>query len=224
MAGNGGNIVGNGLQHRGCYRCYRTVTGSGNAGRPVNTGCYRHYRCYREKRSFPTGIVPKKLKRGMAMLESLKKLFNRGGPPPLPDSVKILGAIVPFAEGRPRKVDGEVLEATRDKRGLTNTKREYAPMPLEKGSRPKGEVKVDITGLVWCQNRLVELLAAGWTESELFKKSWPLGLAWMRLWANPTVTVSLAPSGEVVFDIVGHDGTVRQVARPSCQDVGGLAI
>jgi len=68
-------------------------------------------------------------------------------------------------------------------------------------------------GLTWCNIHLEELLAAGWTEAELFKRGWPLGLAWGMLWDDPAVTVTL-DQGYVVFIIARNERTVRQVARP----------
>lgn len=73
-------------------------------------------------------------------------------------------------------------------------------------------IQENVPGLVWCQDHLGELLAAGWTEAQLFKKSWPLGLAWLRVWDKATAIME--PGGLVVFTIQGHGRTVRQVARP----------
>ena len=72
----------------------------------------------------------------------------------------------------------------------------------------------DAPGFDWCQDHLGDLLAAGWTDTELFKKTSPLGLAWVDIWSRAGVRVSMT-GGFVVFDIPQPDGsTAQQVARP----------
>lgn len=71
-----------------------------------------------------------------------------------------------------------------------------------------------ISGHAWCQDHLDELLAAGWSHAALFRRSWPLGLAWSQIWSARGVIVTLESGGLVVFAIQRPGRTVRQVARP----------
>lgn len=69
-------------------------------------------------------------------------------------------------------------------------------------------------GAKWCRENLGSLLAAGWTERELFNPGWPLGLAMLSVFERPGVAVTLE-AGKVVFVIPRHNSeSVQQVARP----------
>ncbi|HHK60918.1 MAG TPA: hypothetical protein ENJ73_04225 [Desulfobacterales bacterium] len=71
-------------------------------------------------------------------------------------------------------------------------------------------------GLLWCRQHEAALLAAGWTETGLYKRPPVLdaGLAFLHHWRDPAVSVELGDQGQVVFTIKRHGRVVRQVACP----------
>lgn len=75
-------------------------------------------------------------------------------------------------------------------------------------------------GYSWLNDRLDELLVAGWTRAELFRRGryrWPIGdwgAAWLSSWSDPEKDASLGTRGEIVFSFKNATGQVQQTAWP----------
>ena len=76
-------------------------------------------------------------------------------------------------------------------------------------------------GSPWVFKNKAALLAAGWTRSELFRRSrirYPAGnwgLAWLSVWLRPGVQARLTKKGAVKFHFVANDRKITQSASPT---------
>lgn len=72
----------------------------------------------------------------------------------------------------------------------------------------------------WIKEHLAPLLAAGWTRAALLRRAkfrWPYGpwgVAWLSLWSQPELAVTIGPRGEIVFTFPSHGRTITQTAHP----------
>ncbi len=84
-------------------------------------------------------------------------------------------------------------------------------------------VKYFQAALPWIMEHLEELLQAGWTRPELFRRSkfnWPVGpwgIAWHSTWTKPDLKVEITPgTGNIVFTFTGsHGRAITQTVRPT---------
>lgn len=76
-------------------------------------------------------------------------------------------------------------------------------------------------GYTWINNHLNELLSAGWTRAELFRRgryrlpigNW--GAAWLSSWSDPEKEASIGTKGEIVFSFLTATGQARQTSWPN---------
>ncbi|MBU4230151.1 MAG: hypothetical protein KKG88_07595 [Proteobacteria bacterium] len=70
-------------------------------------------------------------------------------------------------------------------------------------------------GFVWIRPRLPDLIRAGWTRAELFRRNRARrGVAWLGLWADKAATADLTTNGSIRFTFTRGDRTCTQTARP----------
>lgn len=82
-------------------------------------------------------------------------------------------------------------------------------------------------GFQWVQAHRQELIAAGWTAPELFRRSkfrysvgsW--GVAWLSVWLKPGLSVSFNDDGKIIFTLRRGERTVVQSVRPGIVHGGG---
>ncbi|HHD64639.1 MAG TPA: hypothetical protein ENK96_09825 [Desulfobulbaceae bacterium] len=86
---------------------------------------------------------------------------------------------------------------------------------------PVGEKQYFETAFPWVQAHLQELLAAGWTRPELFRRdccAWPLrkwGLCWLPVWKKPDLEIKIESSGRLIFSFTVAGGRrIRQAVFP----------
>jgi hypothetical protein len=76
-------------------------------------------------------------------------------------------------------------------------------------------------GYTWLNDHLDELLVAGWTRAELFRRGryrWPIGdwgVAWLSSWSDPGKDASIGARGEIVFSFKTATGQAQQTAWPN---------
>jgi len=94
--------------------------------------------------------------------------------------------------------------------------------PDQKSAPAKTEAeKAFAAGSPWVFKNKAALLAAGWTRSELFRRSrirYPAGnwgLAWLSVWLRPGVQARLVEKGAVKFHFVANDRKITQSTSPT---------
>jgi hypothetical protein len=79
----------------------------------------------------------------------------------------------------------------------------------------KEKTKPSPHALKWLRDHKVVLRLAGWTAPELYRRNKSRGLAWIALWGNDFLEVTLDDDGVIVFRFKSvSDRTITQTARP----------
>ncbi|BCO08794.1 hypothetical protein GF1_11700 [Desulfolithobacter dissulfuricans] len=75
----------------------------------------------------------------------------------------------------------------------------------------------------WLMEHLPELLAAGWTRPELFRRdktAWPVGrwgVAWLSVWSKKNLTIALGVQGELTFSFPSSGRQIVQRTYPATE-------
>lgn len=113
---------------------------------------------------------------------------------------------------RPEQHDHELL--------LANSTETAAPPAPSESAQTTGQQRQHFADAwPWIKENKGQLLAAGWTMAALVRRSryrWPYGpwgLAWLPVWSQPGVVVTLGRNGEIVFTYQANGRTINQAAK-----------
>lgn len=73
----------------------------------------------------------------------------------------------------------------------------------------------------WIKERMPDLLAGGWSRAALLRRgkfrhpSGNWGVAWLSVWKQPALTVTIGNNGSIIFHFLSNDRTIRQKSNPT---------
>lgn len=67
----------------------------------------------------------------------------------------------------------------------------------------------------WIIEHRQDLRSFGWTAAELYRGNKSRGIAWLKIWDQPNLQVSIPQNGSIVFQYINETGTsITQIAFP----------
>lgn len=129
----------------------------------------------------------------------------------------------PGIDGQPVTALGhrKPLEAGNSLPGVAQQPRGTKPA---QSNRPAGpEQQYFQAAFPWIREHLPELLAAGWTRPELFRRghrTWPAGnwgIAWVSAWSKKNLVVSIGHRGKLIFRFTSGGRNIKQTVINSKQ-------
>lgn len=73
----------------------------------------------------------------------------------------------------------------------------------------------------WIKERMPDLLAGGWSRAALLRRgrfrhpSGNWGVAWLSVWKQPSLTVTIGHNGSINFHFLSNGRTIRQTSHPA---------